>query len=63
MAESFFAALKNERVYRTAGATKAQARRDVIAYIEGLSRRRHSALGYRRPNEVHYGYTQLATAA
>ncbi len=34
MAESFFSALKNERVYRTVYATKAQARRDVIAYIE-----------------------------
>ena len=32
MAESFFSSLKNERVY----ATKAQARRDVIAYIEGF---------------------------
>ena len=42
MAESFFSALKNERVYRTVYATKAQARRDVIAYIEGFynSRRR-----------------------
>ena len=39
-----FSALKNERVYRTVYATKAQARRDVIAYIEGFynSRRRHS---------------------
>ena len=65
MAESFFSALKNERVYRTVYATKAQARRDVIAYIEGFynSRRRHSALGYQRPNEVHYGYIQPATAA
>jgi transposase InsO family protein len=27
------------------------------------SRRRHSALGYRRPNEVHYGYQQPALAA
>ena len=37
----------------------------VIAYIEGFynSRRRHSALGYKRPNEVHYGYTRQATAA
>jgi hypothetical protein len=45
MAESFFSALKNERVYRTVYATKAQARRDVIAYIEGFynSRRRQSA--------------------
>ena len=65
MAESFFSALKNERVYRTVYATKAQARRDVIAYIEGFynSRRRHSALDYRRPNEVHYSYQKSATAA
>ena len=61
----FFAALKNERVYRTVYSTKAQARRDAIAYIEGFynSRRRHSALGYQSPNEVHCGYTQPATAA
>jgi len=65
MAESFFSALKNERVYRTVYATKTQARRDVIGYIEGFynSRRRHSALGYRRPNEVHYSYQQPALAA
>ncbi len=65
MAESFFSSLKNERVYRTVYATKSQARRDVIAYIEGFynSRRRHSALGYQRPNDVHYGYIQPATAA
>lgn len=65
MAESFFSALKNERVHRTVYATKAQARRDVIAYIEGFynSRRRHSALAYRRPNEVHYSYQQPVTAA
>jgi len=65
MAESFFSALKNERVYRTVYATKRHARRDVIAYIEGFynSRRRHSALGYRRPNEVHYSYQQPALAA
>jgi len=51
MAESFFSALKNERVYRTVYATKAQAKRDIIAYIEGFynSRRRHSALSYRQP--------------
>ena len=35
MAESFFSALENERDYRTAYATKAQARRDVIACIGG----------------------------
>jgi putative transposase len=65
MAESFFSALKNERVYRTVYATKSQARSDVIRYIEGFynTRRLHSALGYRRPNEVHYGYQQPALAA
>ena len=65
MAESFFSALKNERVHRTVYATKRQARRDVISYIEGFynTRRRHSALGYKRPNEVHYAGLQPATAA
>ncbi len=64
-AESFFSALKNERVHRTVYATKAQARRDVLRYIEGFynSRRRHSALDYRCPNEVHYSYQSLAPAA
>ncbi len=63
MAESFFSVVKNERVDRTVYATKAQARRDVIAYIEGFykSRRRHS--GYKRPNEVHYSYHQPLAAA
>ena len=65
MAESFFSMLKNERVCRTVYATKTQARRDIIRYIEGFynTRRRHSALGYRRPNEVHYSYQQPALAA
>jgi transposase InsO family protein len=65
MAESFFSALKNERVHRTVYATKSQARRDIITYIEGFynQRRRHSALDYKTPNEIHYGYTQAATAA
>ncbi len=65
MAESFFSALKNERVYRTVYATKTQARRDVIASIEGFynNRRRHSALNYQRPNDVHYAYQQPSTAA
>ncbi len=54
MAKSFFSRLKNERVYRTAYATKSQVRSDVIGYIEGFynSRRQHSALGDRRPNEA-----------
>lgn len=65
MAETFFSMRKNERVYRTVYATKAQARRDIIRYIEGLynSRRRHPALGYRLPNVVQYGREKLALAA
>lgn len=65
LAESFFSALKNERVHRTAYPTKQRAKRDVIAYIEGFynDRRRHSALGYRRPNEIHYSYQQPTLAA
>ena len=53
MAESFFSMLKNERVYRTVYATKAQARKDLIQYIAGIynSRRRHSPLGKRRPKK------------
>jgi transposase InsO family protein len=65
LAWSFFSALKNERVHRTVYATKAQAKRDVIMYLEGFynDRRRHSALGYRRPNDVHYDFQQQVLAA
>src|SRR5271169_2522732 len=51
MAESFFAALKNECVYRTQYPTREHARRDVVRYIEFWynSRRRHSGLQYRTP--------------
>jgi hypothetical protein len=64
-AESFFSMLNNERVYCTAYATKSQARSDVIRCIDRFynSRSRHTALGYRRPNEVHHGYQQAALAA
>ncbi|WP_235812561.1 IS3 family transposase, partial [Pseudoclavibacter helvolus] len=43
---SFFAALKNERVYRTTYPSKKHARKDIVRYIEGFynSRRRHSEL-------------------
>lgn len=64
-AETFFSALKNERVYRTVYARKAQARRDVIHYIEAFynQRRRHSGLNYLTPNEVHYSDQQVSLAA
>ena len=35
MAESFFSMLKNERVHRNVYATKAQARKDLIATSRG----------------------------
>jgi hypothetical protein len=49
MAESFFAALKNERVHRTQYPTREHARRDIVRYIEFWynSKRRHSGLQYR----------------
>jgi putative transposase len=55
MAESFFGALKNERVHRTQYPTRQHAINDVARYIELRynSKRLHSALGYKTPREVH----------
>ena len=65
MAESFFAALKNERVHRTTYPTREHAKKDVIRYIElhYNARRLHSGLGYKTPQEVHDEYLESATAA
>src|SRR5512144_2616360 len=54
MAESFFATLKNERVHRTVYPTRQHARADIAQYIELRynTRRIHSGLGYRTPQEV-----------
>jgi putative transposase len=64
LAESFFAALKNERVYRTTYPTRRRATDDIAHYIEIFynHRRIHSGLGYRTPHEVRTEYlnTQLA---
>ncbi|OZD57888.1 hypothetical protein CH268_18200 [Rhodococcus sp. 06-1460-1B] len=56
---------KNECVYRTIYSTKSKARQDIVRYIDGFysSQHRHSALGYRTPNAVHYSYGQSANAA
>ena len=65
MAESFFAALKNERVHRTQYPTRAHARRDVVRYIEFWynSKRRHSGLQYRTPQQVREEYLEWQSAA
>jgi putative transposase len=65
MAESFFAALKNERVHRTRYPTRGHAYRDVARYIELRynSRRRHSGLQYRTPQQVHDEYLTRQLAA
>jgi transposase InsO family protein len=65
MAESFFAALKNERVHRTQYPTREHARRDIARYIELRynTRRRHSGLDYRTPQQVHDEYLENHAAA
>lgn len=65
MAESFFGALKNERVHRTQYPTRAHAYRDIARYIELRynSRRRHSGLDYRTPQQVHDEYMERQLAA
>ena len=49
--ESFFKTLKVERVYQLRYETRAQARLDVVDWIEGFynHRRLHSSIGYRTP--------------
>jgi transposase InsO family protein len=65
MAESFFAALKNERVHRTQYPTREHARRDVVRYIEFWynSKRRHSGLQYRTPQQVRNEFLERQSAA
>jgi len=62
MAESFFAALKNERVHRTVYPNRAHAIRDITTYIDSWynSERLHSGLGYQTPSETHAGYQKAA---
>ena len=52
--ESFFKTLKVERVYQLRYETRAQARLDIVDWIEGFynHRRLHSSIGYRVPADV-----------
>jgi transposase InsO family protein len=65
MAESFFAALKNERVHRTQYPTREHARRDIVRYIEFWYnlKCRHSGLQYRTPQQVYEEYLERQSAA
>jgi putative transposase len=65
LAESFNAAVKVERVHRTAYPTRKKAKEDIARYIElRYNRARlHSALGYRTPQEFHDEYMNLQLAA
>ena len=65
MAESFNAALKVERVHRTAYPTRKRARADIASYIELRynTKRLHSGLGYRTPEEVRDDYLHRQSAA
>jgi putative transposase len=65
LAESFNAALKVERVHRTAYPTRKKAREDIARYIELRYNRvrLHSALGYRTPQEALTEYLNRQPAA
>ena len=65
LAESFNAALKVERVHRTAYPTRKKAKDDIARYIELRYNRirLHSALGYRTPQEALDEYLNRQLAA
>ena len=65
MAESFFAALKIELVYRTVFPTRARTRTAIAEYVEVFYNRQpiDSGLGYRTPLEVANEYQQHPSSA
>ncbi len=62
MAESFFAALKNELVHRTVFPTRERARRAIAEYIEVFYNRQrlHSELGYKTPSKSASNTSKIA---
>ena len=65
LAESFFAAPKNEMYHPQSWPTRARARFAVADYIEVFYNRRrlHSTLGYRTPFQALTEHRTAATAA
>jgi len=65
MAESFFATLKNEFVYRTVFPTRKKAIDGIAHWIEIRynRKRRHSGIGYRTPFQAHNAYVDRNTVA
>jgi len=65
VAESFFATLKTELLYRCAWRTHKDAKHAIFEFIAGWynQHRRHSALGYRSPAAVEQRTTSTSLAA
>ena len=55
--ESFFKTLKVELVYPQRYGTRAQARLDIVSWIEGFynAERLHSSIGYMAPIDAEWG--------
>ena len=64
VAESFFGSLKTERIFFSSYATREEARRDIVDYIEMFynSNRRHSYLGYVSPKKFEELWLQKKAA-
>ena len=62
VAESFFATLKNELIYRHTWGTRLELRSALFDYIEVFYNRRrlHSSIDYKTPAEVEQEYTEAA---
>mgnify|MGYP002624641708 FL=1 len=62
VAESFFASLKNELIYRRKWRSRAELRAALFEYVEVFYNRRrlHSSLDYKTPAEVEQEYAAAA---
>ncbi len=60
--ESFHAVLKKEEIYRNIYKNYEDAKKAIFEYIEGFynSKRPHSALGYKTPNEIEFKALNVA---